>query len=417
MSVGWVFDDRKEMVEGIEHHYQHAQLGLKGYAPVASLADIQAALEPGEALIEYFIPAHGSHPAKELLAIAMTAKEVAVVPLTLDALGTVGMTGSISFDGRAPLAVSPLGNAVWSMRRALLEGNDELADQWLVRLWQTLVFPLLNRWGYPDESARWIVVPHGPLHYVPFAALPDAGGTRLIEEVALTIAPSASVWLALRRRQRPELTRFLGIAEPLLGDSALPPLKQSRTELSNAMKAVAGLQTQGLSADLATEHAVRDAIRGAGIVHFATHGEFPEQDPFDFHRILLAADDAHDGRLQADELRDMDLTAARLERSSICDGGLYRFGPGDEPLGLIPALFAAGAENVFAPLWQIEDTAARRFTAAFYKNLLKHGPAEAWRRACKAALKKGTPLRDWAGFIHTDGCADHSTVTVACGWP
>jgi hypothetical protein len=409
LPAGWTFDDRKQMVDSLEAGYARANVGLQGVAPVASLVEIQAALGPHEALIEYFIPAHATHPAKELLAIATTATEVDAVPLPLDALGAgMGMIGSISFDGREPLAVSPLGEAVWSMRRALLEADDELADQWLQKLWLILVFPLLNRWGYPDESKRWIIVPHGPLHYVPFAALREPSGTRLVEDVALTVAPSASAWLALRRRPRSELTRFFGIADPLLEDSDLPRLEQAHKELSTAMKACADLETQGLSDERATERAVRDAVRGAGIVHIAAHGDFPEQDPLDFHRILLAADNEHDGKLHADEVRDMDLTATHLVVLSICDGGLYRFGPGDEPLGLVPALFAAGAANVFAPLWEIEDTAARRFTRAFYKELLKQGPAEAWRRACKRAIKEGTSLRDWAGFVNTGSGAPFS---------
>ena len=256
---------------------------------------------------------------------------------------------------------------------------------------------------YPDEFQRWIIVPHGPLHYVPFAALPWPGKKveRLIEDVAMTIAPSASSWLALRQKSRPPVANFLAIADPLLKDKSLPPLENSLAEIANAKKALAGLECKTLSADRATEANVREAIGGANIVHFGAHGEFPEQDAIDFHHILLAPDEDHDGRLTADELRDMDLAAARLIVLSICDGGLYRFGAGDEPLGLIPALLVAGAENILAPLWQVEDTAARRFMSHYYRKLLKLGPTGAWREACRDALRRGAELRDWACFANT----------------
>jgi CHAT domain-containing protein len=132
-----------------------------------------------------------------------------------------------------------------------------------------------------------------------------------------------------------------------------------------------------------------------------THGEFPEADAMDFHRLLLARTNLNDGRLDAEEARLLDLHETRLVTLEVCDAGLYRVGPGDEPYGLIPAFFAAGAENVLATLWPIEHEVSRHFVAAFYEQLLEAGPAEALRRASLSFIEDDAPLRHWSSFLLT----------------
>lgn len=128
-------------------------------------------------------------------------------------------------------------------------------------------------------------------------------------------------------------------------------------------------------------------VVGQGIIHLATHGEFPEADAIDFHRILLAATAGYDGKLDAEEIRRLNLRSARLVVLSICNGGLYRFGPGDEPYGLVPAFLTAGVENVLGALWPIDDKTGRHFTIQFYKHLLQDGPADALRNACRTSIR------------------------------
>jgi hypothetical protein len=405
LSVGlsWNDADRIQGVDDLEAVYETNGIGFAEVARVATLKQVHDALDPDEALVEYFIPSHLTHPAQAGIAFCISSEAIRIIRLPLDALGPgVGFIGKMSVDGMQPLDASPLTEAIWGMRAAIRGGREEEADHYLQMLWQVLIFPLLNDWHYPDEHKRWIIIPHGPLHYVPFGALRELGedGVRVIEDVAITVCPSTSVWLRLRQRERKATRAFLGIADPLIRTTNLPKLKDSLKEVSNAIKRLKGYEAVPLLADQATETRVRAEIPGKSIVHFAAHGEFPEDDPFDFHRILLTPDATHDGALRSEEFRTMDLSTARLVVLSICDGGLFRFGPGDEPLGLIPSLFVAGAENVLAPLWLVEDAAARRHTGEFYKHVLKHGPAEALRRACKKALKNGTELRDWAGFVN-----------------
>jgi len=145
--------------------------------------------------------------------------------------------------------------------------------------------------------------------------------------------------------------------------------------------------------------ALRQQVAGKSIVHFATHGEFPMQDALDFHQLLLAAGDGNDGRVRAEELRVMDFHSASQVVLSICNGGIYRFGPGDEPYGLSSALLTAGAHDLVGTLWSIEDWAGRQFVVQFYSNVLRCGPADALRLAAKKYLQEGWDLRLWAAFV------------------
>jgi CHAT domain-containing protein len=83
----------------------------------------------------------------------------------------------------------------------------------------------------------------------------------------------------------------------------------------------------------------------------------------------------------------------------VCDSGTYRFGPGNELHGLVPALLTAGARNVLATLWPIEDSMGRRFVVNFYKHLVQGGPAVALQRTYADLIAGGVDVRDWAAFV------------------
>jgi len=153
-----------------------------------------------------------------------------------------------------------------------------------------------------------------------------------------------------------------------------------------------------LTGKQATRAALRDNLHDKSILHFATHGEFPESDAIDFHRILLAGTAEDDGRLNAEDLRQMDLHAVRLAVLSICNGGLYRFGPGDEPYGLMPVFLGAGAENVVGTLWPLEDDFGRIFMRRLYREELASRPAEALQKTASYFIGKDAQLRQWASI-------------------
>ena len=403
LSIGsyWDRGERYALLSDIESFYATHDAGFAGCAEPAALDEIQSALQPDEAIIEYWIPFHSTHPALALWAMGITADRVVTAQVPLDAIvPSSGFIGSMIIDGRQPVDASPLGDAIVDLRTRIRRGEDAEAHPLLQGLYQLLIAPLAERGLDPASFRRWVVVPHGMLHHVPFGALMPSPDRFLIEEVALTVSPSATVWRALQR-DRPPTTSFLGLANPdLSGYSSMPPLAAAESEVEHlATRLAPAVECTVFTGSDASEAALRTNVAGTGIVHLATHGEFPEADAIDFHNLLLSPLKGHDGRVHAEEIRRMDFSAVRLVVLSICNGGLYRFGPGDEPYGLLPALLASGAENVLGTLWPLEDAIGRFFMQDVYASILEESPAVALQQTCRSFIEDEALLRHWAGFV------------------
>jgi CHAT domain-containing protein len=71
-------------------------------------------------------------------------------------------------------------------------------------------------------------VPHGILHYLPFAALQDAGGGALLERYWIRYLPSASVMPYLIPKRRPRGERLLALGDPATARDGYPRLPQAR---------------------------------------------------------------------------------------------------------------------------------------------------------------------------------------------
>lgn len=399
-------EDRQRLqfqLNRLESLYISKQAGFSRASRTHQPSEVGAALTPDEALIEYYIPFDLEEPLEQTVYIfVLTHNRTQVQPIKVKRdSNDQWLSRAFSVGNRQPIEQTPLGDQVISLRMAIENGNDEAAYYYLENLYNVLINPIVQLGLLPTDFKRWIIVPHAMLHAIPFGALRSPNKRYLIQDVALTITPSASVWLNLQRRAPSAVTNFIGFANPLLLDAKWSPLPQAEEEVAQIADLLKPLKCSIYIAEDATEAAVHENVSGKSIVHFATHGDFPESDVIDLHQILLAASTESDGRLHAAELRRMDLDSARLVTLSICNGGLYRIGPGDEPYGLIPALFIAGAENVIATLWQIEDQSGRAFMLEFYKHVLNHGPAEAWRRSCVEFLQNHRSLRDWAAWTLT----------------
>jgi hypothetical protein len=389
-------------LSGTEEEYAAAGAGFSGVATPPSLERVIEALARGELLVEYVIPHHPLHPAFAVAILAIHRGGARLLPAPVDELPTDGFIGRMTVDDQAPIDMSPLGSASITLRAAIQSGDDAAALPLLRRLHDCLIEPLVGAGLDPAGFERVTIVPHRLLHPLPWAALMSADGRRLVERAALVFAPSAAVWLALRERAGPLSPSCLALANPPLayaGADALPNAEDEVRQVAAAL-ARAGVTTEQLVGLKASETALVERAAGHGILYLATHGAFPENDALDFHRLLLARTRRADGIVPADTIRALELRAAWLVVLSICDGGLYRFGPGDEPQGLLPAFLAAGAQNVIATLWQIDDAAGRDLMARAAPHLIAHGPAEALRRAaCDALDDPSVPVRDWAGFV------------------
>jgi CHAT domain-containing protein len=177
---------------------------------------------------------------------------------------------------------------------------------------------------------------------------------------------------------------------------ALPFAEQEGTDI---VKIMADGGARLFPGGKATRTNLFGAASDAGILHFATHGDFPDQNAADAHALWLADERGKSEALTASDVRSLPLSAARLVVLSVCNGGLYRIGPSDEPYGLMPAFLEAGAPNVIGTLWPLDDEFGRDFMVEFYRHLPTLGVAGALRKTSEQFIKDDEYLRNWAGFV------------------
>jgi CHAT domain-containing protein len=269
---------------------------------------------------------------------------------------------------------------------------------------RTLIAPL-RRAGVLRGARRLLIVPHGILGQVPFAALQDEQSRRfLVQDYAIAHLPSAAAIPLLRRRPAPvrvSLTAGEGFA-PL--PEALPA---SRAEVDALRASLPGATVRlGVRAD---EPALRRALATQGIVHVASHGVLNARNPM-FSRVELArrrssAPASHnDGRLEAHEIVGLSI-ASPLVFLSGCETGAGQAWTDDAVRGtadltLAQALLAAGAANVISTLWRIDDAGAAVFAGHFYRSLGRTQAVEALAAAQRTMLGSGRHASPyyWASY-------------------
>jgi tetratricopeptide (TPR) repeat protein len=292
-------------------------------------------------------------------------------------------------------AVADVANLIASLQfqigRALVHGDKSIpparlarlrrdTDAILEQLHEVLVSPVAS---WLEERQRVIVIPTGDLHSVPFAALRHEG-TYLIDRHTVVTAPGISVVLGMHGNgQHPEQPLIAGVADefaPGLGDEA-------------AFVADRFPDATLLLGEAATREAVLAGMPEAGLIHLACHGRFDAAHPS--ASGLLCAD----GWLTLDRLAEL-----RLDRPLVvltgCETGRVRVDRGDDLVGMMTALIAAGALGLVTSLWKTHDAAATAAMAAFYDALAGGAdPVTALRHSqCKVRQRFDHPAW-WAPFV------------------
>jgi CHAT domain-containing protein/Tfp pilus assembly protein PilF len=388
--------------EAIER-YQAARLAWAEAHPLAakhlerrpaSVAEVQAALAPGEALLEY-------HCGEERCALFVVERA--------------------RFAARSLGDARPIGAAVADLHSQLLAPSLRDVGRYrdtALRLERLLVAPA----GLDAaRTKRLLIAPDGPLHGLPFAALVASARGRtwgdldyLRRAFVISRVPSAAVWLELERRGQtagaavpgvfafgdPELAatgRLAAGGRDAAGD--LQPLPGAREEARRAVE-LTGAGRAWVGAE-ATEARVKQLSgRAPERLHFATHALVQERRPA-LSSLVLAPGDGEDGRLEAWEIEGLDLPV-RLVVLSACDSALGRPITGEGLVGLVQSFLDAGAASVVATLWAIPDRATGERMADFYRELRDHDAATALDHSQINALAAGglaAHPSSWAGLV------------------
>ena len=248
-------------------------------------------------------------------------------------------------------------------------------------LYRVLWLPVAQMVGH---CSRVVIVPHKTLHYVPFCALHD-GGQWLVQRHAITLAPSAAVWMHLQGRSERPPRRVLAVGH---GGLQLPQVAAELEMLSRRFGAGARM-LQGVDA---TRQAVCEGAAWADVLHMACHGSFRADNPaFSFLRLA-------DGAFTVQEAAALDLRGALVVLSA-CETANSRVAPGDELLGLVRGFARAGATAVMASLWSVDDASTAELMDAMYAALVNGaGPGSSLQVAQCALASAGRHPFYWAAF-------------------
>ena len=274
----------------------------------------------------------------------------------------------------------------------------------LQRLHQQLIDPI-EQTGLLADISQLVIVPHQELHYLPFAALLRRGAKDeyLVERYDIGYAPSATAWIQLGDRGASADRRVLALA-PRPGQ-----LPGSRQEVG-AIRALYGNDATVRVGSAATKRLLRDSAQSYGIVHLATYGILNQHNPLFSFVDFGGSADPRDDRLEVHEVFALELKA-RLVVLSACQtalasGAVADVPSGDDWVGLVRAFLTAGAANVIATLWAVEDRSTARFMTQLHRGL-RAGESEmvALSRTQREMLRNpgtSSPFY-WAGFILVGG--------------
>lgn len=289
---------------------------------------------------------------------------------------------------------SQLDDSIRRLRNDLQQSQPSALPQ-LQALHKLLIAPLTPH----IKASRLSIVPHGALHYLPFAALND-GSRDLIDLYNLRTLPSVSVLKYLRPSTSRNIERMLVFGNPDLNNELLdlPGAQIEAEALGRQFKA------QHL---LLRKQASRSAFQRlaplASYIHVASHGEFDAGKPL--NSGLSLAPDTPGGSLDAGRLTVADLYRLRLDAElitlSACETGLGTVASGDDVVGLTRGFLYAGTSTVIASLWKVDDSATSYLMLRMYENMNLQGRRGALRQAQIETRKKYPHPFYWASFYLT----------------
>lgn len=246
------------------------------------------------------------------------------------------------------------------------------------------------------DCRRLFIVPHGPLHSVPFAALLAPDGETLLREGGpeLIFGLSATaLFAAPPRPERPaaDADRAVCLAIGYNGGS-LHPLRYAEDEAAE----VAGLtRGQAVIGPIPKAALLTGAPVNARWLHISCHGQFDAEAPL-ASGLLVGPDEW----LAAQDVLAAARLTCELVTLSACESGRSRVRRGDELIGLARAFLAAGARAVLVTLWQVDEQSTRLLMAEFYRGLLTGLSAPAALRQAQLRIRReyADPFY-WAPFI------------------
>ena len=247
--------------------------------------------------------------------------------------------------------------------------------------------------------SRVAIIPDGALAAFNFETLVVPSSRRYwIEEMTIETAPSLQ--LLTHPPNGGGAGRLLLVGNSTPPDRAFPPLVYAGEEMRRVRSHFAVAKV--LAGKQATPRAyLASSPESYAFIHFVAHGVSTRQHPLDSAVVL--AGDAEGYKLYARDVIEHPPLTARLVTISSCHGAGRRTYRGEGLVGLAWAFLRAGAHEVIAALWEVNDRATPDLMDSMYAAIRAgRDPVDALRLAKLKLLHSGTIYRKpyyWAPFV------------------
>ena len=275
--------------------------------------------------------------------------------------------------------------------------HDQNGDTAFENLYEALIAPVEEELTKPEI----VIIPDGPLFFVPFAALKDKSGTFLSERKRIRLGPSLTTLKLLKECPAEKHCKegALIVGGPEVGEVKYRGKRKRFGDLPYARQEadMVGeiLGVKALTGPLATKDEFKRRLQErVAIIHIATHGNPTTGElvfapgPSAGKRIsprekyyMLTVEDIYSSRINA-----------QLVVLSCCHSGRGKV-KAEGVVGLTRAFLAAGARSVLASLWAVDDKATYHFMRSFYQQLKSGESASA---SLQQAMKEMRKKPEWS---------------------
>jgi CHAT domain-containing protein len=208
-----------------------------------------------------------------------------------------------------------------------------------------------------------------------------------IQDATVSVTPSLGLLSADQTGQKAAARSLLLIGNPISPDERYPALEFAGQEMTAIEHSLPGFRIVPRDRQQAQPEAYAQADPGSfGLIHFVAHATANREEPLESAVILSRSGDNY--KLLAKDVIDKRLQA-ELVTISACRSAGARTYAGEGLVGFSWAFLEAGARNVIAGLWDVNDRSTADLMERLYGELSRGlAPADALRSA-KLKLVEG----------------------------
>ena len=247
------------------------------------------------------------------------------------------------------------------------------------RLYDILIAPA--RAMLPKNS-KVILAPDGPLYSLNFETLPVFEGTPhyWIEDATVSITPSLGLLSSTPAPRGQASQSLLLIGNPVSPVPQYPALEFAGQEMAGIEKNLPSFHKVVFEGPDAEPEAYARSDPGRfGFIHFVAHAAANPQEPLD-SAVILSRHGAN-YKLRAKDVLGTRLKATLVTVSACRSAGAKTYA-GEGLVGFAWAFLEAGARNVIAGLWDVNDRSTADLASQLYAEIARgQNPAGALRAA------------------------------------